>query len=310
MKNVILVTGGSGLVGTALKKVLPDAIYVSSKDYDLTKEVDVIKMFEEVKPNIVIHLAAKVGGILDNIEKPAEYFIDNILMNGLMVKYSHLYNVERFITILSSCIYPNTIEQYPLQESDLHKGPPTDSNFSYGYAKRCLAVQIDSYNKQYGTKYNYVIPCNLYGIGDKDDGNKSHFVTALIKKIYEANKNGSDSISLMGDGTPLRQFMLSDDLAYVIKEMLDKNIYENFNITSDETLPISEIAQIGLEACDSQHLKIIYDTTKPNGQYRKDVSNDKLKTLLPTFKPTSLSCGIKKVYKNYLLNDKISQRHD
>lgn len=308
MKKIILITGGSGLVGTSLKKILPEAVYVSSKDYDLTKESDVIKMFDNIKPNIVIHLAAKVGGILDNMEKPAEYFVDNILMNSLMVKYSHIYNVNRFITVLSSCIYPNTVDTYPLRESDLHKGPPTESNFSYGYAKRCLAVQIDSYNKQYGTNYNYIIPCNLYGIGDKDDNNnKSHFVTALIKKIYYANKKGEDFISLMGDGTPLRQFMLADDLTYVIKEMLDKNIYENFNITSDETLTISEIAQIALEACDSKHLGIIYDITKPNGQYRKDISNDKLKTLLPNFKPTSLSSGIKNVYKNYILNDKISK---
>lgn len=307
MEKIILVTGGSGLLGTSLKKFLPNAVYVDSKEYDLRKESDVIRMFETVKPNVVIHLAAKVGGILDNVERPAEYFIDNILMNSLVVKYSHLYNVERFLTILSSCMYPDTIEKYPLEEKDLHKGPPTISNFSYGYAKRCLAVQIDSYNKQYGTKYNYIIPCNLYGIGDKDDDKKSHFVTSLVKKIYEANKNNDDHIILYGDGTPLRQFMYADDLAYVINEMLEKNIYDNFNITSNENCSISEIANIALESCDSKHLKIIYDKTKPNGQYRKDISNEKLKSLLPDFEPTSLSCGIKKVYKNYLLNDKISQ---
>ena len=263
-------------------------------------------MFEKFKPNVVLHLAAKVSGILDNIQKPAEYFTDNILMNSLMVKYSHIYSVKRFISVLSSCIYPDTIKNYPLKEEDLHKGPPTESNFSYGYSKRCLAVQIDSYNKQYGTNYNYVIPCNLYGIGDKDDENKSHFVTALIKKIYEANKRGDDKITLLGDGRPLRQFMLADDLAYVLKEMLDKNIYENFNITSEETCTISEITEIALKSCDSKHLKIVYDTSKPNGQYRKDISNDKLKTLLPSFKPTTLTQGIKIVYEN-LKNDKISK---
>jgi GDP-L-fucose synthase len=306
MDKVILITGGFGLVGTALKKILPNAIYISSKDYNLTRENDVIKMFDKYKPNIVIHLAAKVGGILDNIEKPAEYFVENVLMNSLMVKYSYEYKVDRFITMLSSCIYPDYMDVYPLKEDDLHKGPPTISNFSYGYAKRCLAVQIDSYNKQYGTKYNYVIPCNLYGIGDKDDGNKSHFVTALIKKIYEANKNGDKSITLMGDGTPLRQFMLADDLAYVVKKMIEENIYENFNVTSNENYSISEIAKIALKACDSEYLDITYDKSKPNGQYRKDISNDKIKTLLPNFKPTSLSTGIKKIYENYLLNDKIS----
>lgn len=306
MEKIILVTGGSGLVGTALKKLIPNAIYVDSKDYDLRKESDVIKMFETIKPNIIIHLAAKVGGILDNVERPAEYFIDNILIGGLMVKYSHIYNVDRFLTILSSCIYPDVVEQYPLKEEDLHKGPPTESNFSYGYAKRCLAVQIDSYNKQYGTNYNYITPCNLYGLGDKDGEKNSHFVTALVKKIYEANKNGEDNIILFGDGTPLRQFMIADDLAYIINQILEKNIYENFNIATNETYSISEIANIALESCNSKHLKIFYDKSKPNGQFRKDISIDKMKSLLPDFEPTSLNVGIKKVYKNYLLNDKVS----
>jgi GDP-L-fucose synthase len=299
----ILITGGSGLVGTALKKFLPNAVYVSSKDYNLTLESDVIKLFKDMQPKIVIHLAAKVGGILDNREKPAEYFTENIIMNSLMVKYSYLNNVKRFIGVLSTCIYPDVCDTYPMLETELHKGPPTETNFSYGYAKRCLAVQIDAYNKQYGTKYNYLIPCNLYGINDKDDSNKSHFITALIKKIYEANKNGDDYITMFGDGSPIRQFMFADDLAWVINEVIDKNIYENFNVAANETYTISEMINIGLNACNSTHLKVVFDKNKPNGQYRKDVSIDKLKSLLIGYNPISLNEGIKKVYNNY---DKIS----
>lgn len=306
MKNnnkKILVTGGSGLVGTYLKKIIPNAIYITSKDYNLTKEMDVKQMFNDYKPDTIIHLAARVGGIIDNINHPAEYFTENVLMNTLLIEYSYRNNVNQFLGILSTCIYPDTVESYPLKETDLHSGPPTITNFSYGYSKRCMAVQIDSYNKQYGTKYNYLIPCNLYGDKDKNDINKSHFVTALIKKIYEANKNNDDHITLFGDGTPLRQFLHASDLANIIKLVIDNDITENFNVATYENYSIKEIAEIALKSCDSTKLTIKFDTTKPNGQYRKDVSVEKLKSLFPQYLPISLSEGIKDIYNTY---DKIS----
>jgi len=299
----ILITGGSGMVGRSLKQYLPNAMYVSSKDYNLTSEYDVNKMFETLKPNVVIHLAAKVGGITDNIAKPAEYFDDNILMNTLLLKYSLKYGVTRFIGILSTCVYPNEVKNYPMIESDLHLGPPTKTNFSYGYAKRSLAVQIDAYNQQYNTKYQYLIPCNLYGEYDKY-GDNSHFVAALIKKIHNAKINNHNKIILFGDGTPLRQFIHSDDLAYVIKYCLDNNIYDNMNVAISENLSITEMAQIALKACDAEHIKIEYDTTKPNGQYRKDVSVDLLKEKIPSFNPINLYNGIKKTY-SYLIENNV-----
>jgi len=304
MKNKkILVTGGSGLVGNYLKKIIPDAIYITSKDYNLTKESDVQKMFIDHNPDTIIHLAARVGGIIDNINHPAEYFTENVLMNTLLIEYSYRNNVKQFLGILSTCIYPDTVESYPLKESDLHSGPPTLTNFSYGYSKRCMAVQIDSYNQQYNTKYNYLIPCNLYGDNDKNDINKSHFVTALITKIYEANKNNVDYITLFGDGTPLRQFLHANDLAKIIKLVIDNNITESFNVATYENYSIKEIADIALKSCDSTNLTIKFDTTKPNGQYRKDVSIEKLKSLFPQYLPISLSEGIKDIYNTY---DKIS----
>jgi len=299
----ILVTGGSGLVGKSLHRFLPDAVYISSKDYNLTSELNIIQMFETHKPDTIIHLAAKVGGIIDNINKPAEYFEDNVLMNTLLLKYSLKYNVTRFIGILSTCIYPDVIENYPILETDLHLGPPTKTNFSYGYAKRSLAVQIDAYNQQYNTKYQYLTPCNLYGEYDKY-GDNSHFITALIKKIHIAKTNNHDDIVLFGNGTPLRQFMYSDDLAYIIKHCLDNNIYDNMNVATPENLTIDEMAKIALKACNADNIKIKYDTTKPNGQYRKDVSISILKNKIPSFNPIKLEEGIKKTYK-YLLDNKM-----
>lgn len=301
----ILVTGGSGLVGKYLKKYLPDAVYLSSKDFDLTTEDGVKRMYLKYKPDVVIHLAAKVGGILDNINKPAEYYTQNVMMNTLLVDYAKKLNVKRFIGVLSTCIFPDIMETYPMREEDLHLGPPTTTNFSYGYAKRSMAVQIDAYNKQYGTKYQYLTPCNLYGVGDKDHESNSHFITALIKKIFDAKQNNEDSITLYGDGTPLRQFMFAEDFAKIIYEIVDKNIYENFNVAGEENLTIKDMATIALKACNAENLEIKWDTDKPNGQYRKDVSTEKLKSLLPNFSPLKLSEGIKLVYNNYY--DKISK---
>ena len=297
----ILVTGGSGMVGKSLQELIPEALYISSKDCDLTNPIEVELLVKTHKPEVIIHLAAKVGGIIDNIKKPAEYFDDNVLMNTLLVKSAYKYGVERFIGILSTCIYPDSVVRYPMVESMLHSGPPTPTNFSYGYAKRSLAVQIDAYNKQYGTKYQYLIPCNLYGEHDKY-GENSHFVAALIKKIHNAKIAGENKITLFGTGKPLRQFMYSNDLAITIKRCIDEEIYDNFNVATKENISIDEIARIALKACDAEHIEIEYDSTKPDGQYRKDVDVTKFKGIFPEFENTKLEDGIRKVYTNVFKN--------
>ena len=300
----ILCTGGSGMVGQSLKKIMPNAIYISSKDYDLTSEEHVWNLMNTIQPDAIIHLAAKVGGIIDNINKPAEYFTDNIKMNTLLIDSACSVGIKRVISILSTCIYPDVAELYPMTESDLHKGPPTPTNFSYGYAKRSLAVQTDAYNKQYGTNYQYLIPCNLYGEFDKY-GDNSHYIAALIKKIHLAKKNGDNNIVLFGDGTPLRQFMYSDDLAFIIKYCLDNDVYDNMNVATEENLTIKQMAEIALRACGAEHLKINFDPSYPNGQFRKDVSIDLLKNKIPNFKAIGLEEGISKTYKYITANNLI-----
>lgn len=296
----ILVTGGSGMVGKSLRKFLPNALYISSKDCDLLDENSVRSLMTSNNFDVVIHLAARVGGIMDNINNPEEYFIENVQMNTNIVKWSRLTEVKRFIGILSTCIYPDVVNEYPMVENVLHNGPPTPTNFSYGYAKRCLAVHIDACNKQYNTKYQYLIPCNLYGENDKF-GENSHFIASLIKKIIDIKNGKNKNLNLFGSGKPLRQFMYSDDLAWVISQCLEKNIYDNFNVATRENLSIKEMSKIALNICGLKDVKIEFDPTKPDGQYRKDVSIDRLNYLLPNFNPLSLREGIKKVY------DKISE---
>jgi len=291
----ILVTGGSGLVGKYLQKILPDAFYISTKDGDLTDIKFVRWMISSYTPDVVIHLAAKVGGIKDNIAKPVDYFEDNILMNTNILKVSHEYKVKHFIGILSTCIYPDVVENYPMKEEDMFLGPPTPTNFSYGYAKRCLAVQIDAYNKQYGTKYNYLIPCNLYGEFDNfENENKMHFITALLYKIKNAKDN---KIELLGTGKPLRQFMYAGDFADIIKLVVDNNITESFNVAPDFNYSIKEMAELAIKAINPE-LKINFSNPELDGQYRKDVDNSKMKNLLSNFKFTSLEEGILRTYYN------------
>lgn len=280
------------MVGKHLQEILPNAVYVGSRDYDLRDWLDVENLFETYKPTHVIHLAAKVGGIQDNLSKPAEYFDDNILINTHVLNMCKIYNVKRFTGILSTCIYPDTVETYPMKEEDMFLGPPTKSNFSYGYAKRSLAVQIDAYNKQYNTKYNYLIPCNLYSEYDNfNNESKMHFMTALLKKI----KNSDKTLNLLGTGKPLRQFMYAGDLAKIIKKVINNDITSSFNVAPSENLSINEMANISLKILN-KNLNIKYSKPELDGQFRKDVCNKKLLNYFPNFKFTNFEEGIKKVY--------------
>lgn len=297
----ILVTGGSGLVGRHLKEILPSATYISSKDYDLRSETDVKRLCEQGWEHVV-HLAARVGGIIENINYPAEFIEQNLLMNTLLLKYARLHEIPRLTAILSTCIYPDVYTEYPLKEEDLHKGEPQKTNFAYAIAKRALAVQIDAYNKQYETRYNYLIPCNLYGEYDKVDEKRSHYLTALLGKIIKAERAGGTQINLLGTGKPLRQFMYGGDLARTIKYCIENDLNESFNVAVDENRSIREIAEIALRATDHEDFELVFDQTSPDGQFRKDVSNARMKTFLPDFQFTPLEEGIRKVYQFYKAN--------
>lgn len=295
----ILVTGGNGLVGRALQEIMPEAKYVSSADYDLTNQEDVNKMFRYIRPDVVIHLAALVSGIQDNINRPADHFEYNILMNTFMVQTARKFKTPRLIGMLSTCIYPDSSLIYPLTEENIHYGPPTETNFSYAYAKRCMAVQIDACNKQHGTEYSYMIPCNIMGKHDKFDEGRSHFMGALIRKIYEAKRDGQDHITLYGTGNALRQYIYADDVAWIIRYCVENSLYRNMNIAPDEEYSIAEMADIALHACGCDHMEIRYDKSKPDGQYQKTVSNQVLVSLIPQLEFTPLKTGIREIFDHY-----------
>lgn len=300
----VLVTGGSGAVGTHLKKYLPDAIYLSSKDCNLLSQQHVKFIFDQHRPDVVVHLAAVVGGLGDNLARPIEFFEDNFLMNINVIREAYASGVKNFLGILSTCIYPDALGKmaYPLKEDKLFLGSPPQSNEGYAYSKRMMALQLDIYKREYGLNYGYMIPCNLYSEYDNSDPIRSHFVTALLHKLAKAKSTGQNEVDLMGTGRPLRQFMYSDDLARAIAIAVKSGIYGNCNVCPDEVRSIKDIADI---ASFVNNLDINFNFTDClDGQFRKDASNEKFLSIYPDFKFTPLSEGLKLVY------DKISKQYN
>ena len=295
----VVVTGGTGFVGKRLEKIRPDWIYLSSKDYDLVSTEECKRMYQELRPDALLHMAGKVGGIGANDAKPAEFYYLNTMINANIVHQGYLHGVKRILATLSTCTFPDVIENYPLTENDILSGPPAKTNLSYGYAKRSLYVQINSYKKQYGVDYSTFCPSNIYGPGDNFDSLSSHFVAALIAKIAKANDG--DTIELWGTGTPLRQQLYVDDLCEIIPMLLEKHNSDiPLIIAPDENLTIDETARTLLSQVDKD-INIVYNN-KLDGQFRKDGSNHKLKELIGDFKFTKFKDGIMKTYNWYLEN--------
>lgn len=302
----ILVTGGTGMVGQHLQEYLADdvangdAVFVGSQDYNLTLPYGVKRMFDDIKPDTVIHLAAKVGGIQDNIANPLDFLEANLQMNTNVVVEAQNHNVKKFIGIGSTCVYPDMLTEYgayPMSESQLHDGPPTPTNFGYGYAKRMLAVHLETIRENRDLDYFTIFPCNLYSEYDNfEDDTKSHFVTALLKKV----KNSDGVVSLLGTGAPLRQFIHAEDLARVICECLVKDVKQDFNFCDDvngRPPSIKEIAEMAVKVTGNKDLKLVFDNdSTKDGQYRKDCSNKRLKDIFPDFNFLKLEKGLERVY--------------
>ena len=293
----VLITGASGMVGRELMKLIPDASCPSSSELDLMNPNAVKVYMDKEKFDYVIHLAAYVGSLHDNIDNRTLYFDKNILMNTIITKYSYESGVQNFLGILSTCIYPDNVRSFPIKEDSLHEGAPHADLMSYAYAKRSHAVQLTAYKEAFGVNYNYLIPCNLYGLVSEEHKGRSHFVNDLIQKIILAKRRNQNHITLFGDGSPLRQFMYSGDLARVIKKYIDEQHTMSFNVAPDVNLSVNDIALVALKACDAQYMAIKYDSSKPNGQHRKDVDTETLKRFMPTIEFRDLATGIRDIYE-------------
>ena len=298
-KSSILVTGGSGLVGNALKKISVNYldkynfIFLSSKDCDLTDFNSTKLLFEKYKPEYIIHLAAYVGGLFKNINNKVDMFEKNIQINYNIIRCSHIYNIKKLISCLSTCIFPDKIE-YPIHENMLHNGPPHDSNYAYAYSKRMLELHSKIYRESYGNNFICITPCNVYGPFDNFSLEDGHVLPALIHKCYNA-KNENKKFIVKGTGKPLRQFIYSEDLAKIIMLLFDKNIDDNVIISVPESheVSIKDISTIIAKEFNYEN-HIQFDDTYSDGQYKKTVSIEKLMNIIKDFNFTTIEEGINK----------------
>jgi len=282
----LLVTGGSGLVGSALT-----ADFKPTRDeLDLMELDAIIDYIKENEITHIIHCAAKVGGIKANMEHLGEFFYDNIIMNSNLLEAAKECGVEKVVSFMSTCVFPDNAT-YPLTTDQIHNGEPHSSNYAYAYAKRMLEVQSRAYREQYGCNFVTVIPCNIYGPNDNFDLESSHIIPALIHKCYRSKVNDTD-FTVWGTGRPYREFVYVDDVAEITKWVLyNYNEAEPFIISPDEEINISILAQTIMFKMNGNGT-IIYDYTKPDGQMKKPSDNSILKRCLPDFKFTSIQDGL------------------
>jgi GDP-L-fucose synthase len=297
----LLVTGGNGLVGSSINCDIK-----IGRQYDLTIPEETDKMILHHKPTHVIHCAGKVGGVMGNMNFKGDYFYDNIMINTNVIESSRKNGVKRLVSFLSTCIFPDDIE-YPLTENKIHLGEPHNSNYPYAYAKRMADIQIRAYREQYGLNYVSVIPTNIYGPNDNFSLTHGHVMPMLIHKLYLSQQNNTDFI-VWGSGKPLREFIYSKDVAK-LSEWAVYNYDESEPIIFSPSNEISIMDLVDLLVKEFNFKgKVIFDSTKPDGQYRKHSDNSKLKSYLPDFKFTPIEVGIKETVKWFIENYEASKK--
>jgi GDP-L-fucose synthase len=302
----ITVTGGKGFLGSHLLKKLKDCgchhITIADRpEYDLTDIGDIRRMYEETKPQIVIHLAAKVGGIGFNQEKPAELFYDNLIMGTQLLHEAYLRNIEKFIALGTICAYPK-FTPVPFKEEDIWNGYPEETNAPYGLAKKMMLVQSQAYRQQYGFNSIFLLPVNLYGPGDNFDPRSSHVIPALIKKCFDAIDARDNKIEVWGTGSATREFFYVEDAAEAICMAADAyNKSEPVNIGAGFEISIKELTELIAKLTGFQG-RITWDKSKPDGQPRRMLDTTKaLKEFMFTAK-TNLTTGLIKTIEWYKEN--------
>lgn len=274
----MLVTGGAGFLGAHVVKKLQERSWQNiavprSRDYDLREKQDIVRLYEKTRPDIVIHLAAVVGGIGANQQHPGQFFYDNAMMGIQLMDQARRLGVEKFVCVGTVCAYPKFVP-VPFKEEDLWNGYPEETNAPYGLAKKMLLVQAQAYRQEYGFNAVYLLPVNLYGPGDNFDPESSHVIPALIRKFVEAAEAGKREIVAWGTGRASREFLYVEDAAEAIvlaTERYDKP--EPINIGSGTEITIKDLVELIADRCSFKG-QIVWDTSKPDGQPRRrlDVS--------------------------------------
>lgn len=299
----ILIAGRSGQVGSAIERRFRAAGYeniigLRSKELDMREQSLVRAYFEKERPEYVVLAAAKVGGIMANIQAPAEFLYDNLAIQNNIIECSRIYGVKKLLFLASSCIYPRLSPQ-PMKEEYLMDGKLEPTNEGYAIAKIAGLKMCQYYNTQYGTDYISVMPCNIYGYGDNFNPTRSHVVAALIRKVHDAKTSGAKSIPMWGTGIARRELMFVDDLADACYFLFDRySGNEFFNVGTGTDVSIKELVEIIMDIVD-YHADLEFDPSKPDGMPQKLMDVSKLAEAGWTAK-TSLRDGLEKTYQYFL----------
>lgn len=291
MRTEILVTGGSGLLGHALRQELPEAVFLSSRDGDLRNHASAEQIFAQHQPRIVIHLAAQVAGVKKNAASNADLFSDNILINTHVLSLAARFGAERVIGVLSTCAYP-FFENSPTQESDLHSSTlPFAGNLGYGYAKRALDIHTKLIAEQYGIRASTITPVTMFGTHDNWDLENGHVIASLIHRCFLAKQNGSP-LSVWGSGRAVRQFVFAPDVARIVRSLTARyDGPETLIVAPDGGMTIRDLAALVAGKMNFTG-PIVFDDSQPEGQVKKTVRSSKFAIRFPGFEFTTLSSGL------------------
>jgi GDP-L-fucose synthase len=304
----VLVTGGAGFLGSYvldnLRRNGCKSIHLSrSKGYNLVDNEAVKRLYRDADPNIVIHLAAIVGGIGANRENPGSFFHDNLIMGVQMMEQGRIYGIEKFVAIGTACAYPK-YTPVPFKEENLWNGYPEETNAPYGLAKKMLLVQAQAYRQQYAFNAVYLLPVNLYGPGDNFDPSSSHVIPALIKKCVDAVRNAEKHIEVWGTGKATREFLYVEDAAEgIVLATEHYNQSEPVNLGAGFEISIRDLASLIVEMTGFKG-EVVWDETKPDGQPRRMLDTTRAEKYFGFKAKTSLEEGLKKTIAWYLQRDK------
>jgi GDP-L-fucose synthase len=300
----VLVTGGHGFLGRRVVERLRDlgctnVVAPRSAEYDLRRAEDIGRAYEQVRPSLVLHLAAVVGGIGANRERPAEFFYDNLMMGVQLLDRAWRAGIPKFVAVGTVCAYPK-FAPVPFREDDLWNGYPEETNAPYGLAKKMLLVQSQAYRDQYGYNSSFLLPVNLYGPGDNFDPRTSHVIPALIRKCVEAVEKGDSSIEVWGDGTATREFLYVDDAAEGILLAAEKyDSSDPVNLGSGVEISIADLVR-KVAAASGFSGRIVFDSSKPNGQPRRQLDTHRAEERFGFRARTSFDEGLKATVDWYL----------